>query len=358
MEDKIIQELSRLVAIRSESGREQEILNYLEARLEAIGFIPFRQRVINDRYNLIWAPRLSPKLLISAHVDTVSDFGHPGMYSPRIEGGRLYGRGSVDTKAGIAALIIALELARENGINAADFAVAFTVDEEQEGLGSKVLPEIMQAEGAVVLEPTELTVCTAEAGSIEVRLEITGSAAHGGDFESGENPILRAVSLIDSFRDLSFISGYHPHIGSGGFNLMEIKGGSNALAVPDRCELFVDFRVLPGQDVAEVKSELVCFFGREGVRAEFIDIDPPFEIKEEEPVIRLIKRAYQTALDKPPKLGGIKSWTDAANLVSGGIPSVVFGPGKLAVAHTPSENVELSEVAAAAKVLYQLILEV
>jgi acetylornithine deacetylase/succinyl-diaminopimelate desuccinylase len=358
MEERITEELSRLVAIRSESGYEQGILAYLEERLQALGFPPFRQNVLGDRFNLIWTPHPRPKILLSAHVDTVPTFGHPELYSPRIEKGRLYGRGSVDTKAGIASILIALELAREKGMEAPNCAVAFTVDEEQEGLGSKILPEAVWAEGAVVLEPTELMICPAEAGSIEVRIEIIGTQAHGGNFEAGENPIIKAVSLIQAFEGLSFIQGYHPLVGKGGFNIMEIKGGGNALIVPERCELFMDFRILPGQDVKEVMGELIRLFEREKVKAEFVDVDPPFELKEEEPVVRLMKQAYRRALGEEPRIGGIRSWTDAGYLVSGGIPSVVFGPGELAVAHTPWENVELSEVIAATKVLYHVIEEV
>lgn len=358
MESKVTHELSRLVAIKSESGKEHEVLTYLEHRLESLGFLPFRQKVVEDRYNLIWTPHSHPKVLFSAHVDTVPDFGHPDLYFPRIEEGRLYGRGSVDTKAGIAAIILALEIARERGIKVNDCAVAFTVDEEQEGLGSKVLPEAIRADGAIVFEPTELMVCTAEAGSIEVRIEIIGTQAHGGDFEAGDNSIIKAISLIEAFKDLSFIKGYHPLIGRGGFNIMEIKGGGNALLVPQRCELSVDLRILPGQDVEGAKEELTRLFEREGVNVEFVDLDPPFELKKDEPIVRLIERAYEKALGEEPSIAGIKSWTDAGHLVSSGIPSVVFGPGKLAVAHTPWEHVELNEVVAATKVIYHIIEEV
>jgi acetylornithine deacetylase/succinyl-diaminopimelate desuccinylase len=358
VEERIKEELSRLVSIRSYSGQEQEIVSYLETRLKGLGLPTYRQRVIGDRFNLISALHPSPKILFSAHVDTVPDFGHPDPYSPRIEGGCLYGRGSVDTKAGIAALLIALEIARGKGMKTDDIAVAFTVDEEQEGLGSKVLPEAIQAEGAVVFEPTELVICHAEAGSIEVRIEITGIPAHGGDFESGDNPIMKAISLIEAFRDLDFIKGYHPLIGEGGFNIMEIKGGGNALIVPHRCELFVDFRVLPGQNVEDAKKELIRLFEKNGARSEFVDIDPPFELGIDERVVQIVKRAYRRALGEEPRFGAIKSWTDAGNLVSGGIPSVVFGPGRLAVAHTPYEHVELNEVVAATKVLYHVIEEI
>ena len=355
MEKKVGEELYRLVAIRSESGQEQEILAYLEHRLQAIGFTPFRQKVLDNRYNLIWTAGPYPKVLFSAHVDTVPAFGHPELYSPKIQDGQLYGRGSVDTKAGIAALILALETAHESGIKVNDCAFALTVDEEQEGLGSKLLPEVIKAEGAIVFEPTELIICPIEAGSIEVRIELTGTPAHGGDFESGDNPIMNAISLVDSFKGLSFVKDYHPLIGEGGFNIMEIRGGGNALIVPHKCELFVDFRVLPGRDVEDAKRELIQLLDKNRASWQLVDIDPPFELEKDEPIVRVVEQSYKKALGKSPEFGAIKSWTDAGNLVSGGIPSVVFGPGKLAVAHTPYEHVDLNEVVAMTKVLFEII---
>lgn len=357
MEEKAQKELFRLVAIQSESGQEQAILAYLEARLEALGLSPVRQTVNGDRFNLIWTPSSRPQLLLTAHVDTVPAFDHPDRHCPRIEGGRLYGRGSADAKAGIAAILLALEQACVKGLQDAPFAVAFTVDEEQEGLGSKVLPEVVRAEGAVVLEPTELMICPAEAGSLEVRLEIAGLAAHGSAFEAGKNPILQAASLIEAFKQLSFVKGSHPLIGKGGFNIMEVKGGLPALLVPEQCELFVDFRILPGQDLEAAKAELLELLRGERVKAEFIDVSPPFELHGDEPIVQLMKRASHKALGEAPQIGGMKSWTDAEHLYASGIPSVVFGPGKLALAHTRWEHVELNEVVKAASVLYHAIEE-
>ncbi|MFN3476183.1 MAG: M20 family metallopeptidase [Candidatus Methylomirabilales bacterium] len=355
MEERAQKELARLVAIRSESGQEQAILAYLEARLEALGLSPVRQTVDGDRFNLIWTESPRPKLLLSAHVDTIPAFDHPDRYGPRLEGGRLYGRGSADAKAGIAAILLALELTLEKGLKDPSFAVAFTVDEEREGLGSKVLPEVVRAEGAVVLEPTELMLCPAEAGSLEVRLTIEGAPAHGSAFEAGKNPILQAASLIEAFKRLSFVKGSHPLIGEGGFNIMEVKGGLPALLVPERCELFVDFRILPGQDPEAAKAELLQLFTQEAVKAEFLDVSPPFELHEDEPILQLMKQAFHKALGEAPRIGGMKSWTDAEHLYASGIPSVVFGPGRLALAHTPWEHVELKEVVKAARVLHHAI---
>ncbi|MDR5709086.1 MAG: M20/M25/M40 family metallo-hydrolase [Armatimonadota bacterium] len=344
-------ELLRLVSIPSPTGREQALLAYLEARLESLGLRPFRQPVEGDRDNLIWKGAERPRLLLTAHADTIPIEEPPDR--PRVEAGCVWGRGSVDVKAGIAAILLALERTPE--IRELPVAVAFTVDEEQGGLGSKVLPEAVQAEAAIVLEPTELRICPVEAGSLEVRIELSGIPAHGGEFEAGRNAILQAAELLRAFEAMAFVRAEHPLVGHGGFNVMEIRGGKLALVVPDRCTLSVDFRILPGQDLEAVKQEVLRVVAEHGGNAEVLDESPPFELSEDAPVLSLLREAYEQALGRPAEIGAIRSWTDAENLISAGIPSVVFGPGRLAVAHTASEHVELRQVAEAARVLTQAV---
>jgi len=344
-------ELLRLVSIPSPTGREQALLAYLEARLESLGLVPFWQPVEENRANLIWRGADPPKLLLTAHADTVPVDDPPDR--PRVEAGCVWGWGSADVKAGIAAILLALEEIPE--IRELPVAVAFTVDEEQGGLGSKVLPEAVRAEAAVVLEPTELRICPAQAGSLEVRIELAGIPSHGGEFEAGRNAILRATELLRAFETMEFVRAEHPLAGRGGFNVMEIRGGQLALLVPDRCTLSVDFRVLPGQEMEAVRQEVLRVVEAHGGNAEILDESPPFELPEDAPVLCLLREAYEQALGRPAEVGAIRSWTDAENLVSAGIPAVVFGPGRLAVAHTAFEHVEVRQVAEAARVLSRAI---
>lgn len=313
-----------------------------------MGLRPFRQPVEADRANLIWTGSDRPRLLVTAHADTVPTWDQPGVDRPRVEGGRVWGRGSVDVKAGIAAILLALEACRDL---LSPLAVAFTVDEEQRGLGSKVLPEAVRPEAAIVLEPTELRVCPVEAGSLEVRIEVAGAAAHGGALEEGRNAVHRAADLIRAFSTLPFVDAHHPLVGRGGFNVMEIRGGRPALLVPDRCTLVVDFRILPGQDLEAAKQALEGLVRAYDAVMEVVDESPAFELPEDEPVVVLLCRAYEEALGRRAPIGAVRSWTDAENLVAAGIPSVVFGPGKLHVAHTASEHVAVAEVADAVRVL-------
>jgi acetylornithine deacetylase/succinyl-diaminopimelate desuccinylase-like protein len=132
---------------------------------------------------------------------------------------------------------------------------------------------------------------------------------------------------------------------------MEVRGGRPILLVPDRCELTVDFRILPGQDIAAAEEELRALLAQEGATLEVVDASPPYSLRGTEAVVELMREAYQEVLRREALLGGMKSWTDAQHLVAAGIPAVVFGPGDLAVSHTAWENVPVEEVVQAARVL-------
>ena len=352
-EERARRELLRLVAIASESGREAGILAYLEARLEALGLAPlWRQPVEGAGANLVWSPHPRPRLLLTAHADTVPTWGHPELERPRAEDGRVFGRGSADVKGGIAALLLALEAAAQDGrLDRAPLAVAFTVDEEEGGRGASALPHAVRAEAAVVLEPTDLAVCPAQAGFLEARVVVTGVTAHGSELEAGRNAIHEAAALMVAFRDLSFVRAAHPRVGLGGYNVREVRGGRDALVIPDRCELRVDFRILPDQDPEAAAEELRTLAARHGATVAVTDSAPAFALGEDAPVVALMRAAYRAALGRPAPLAGMKSWTDAEELHAAGIPSVVFGPGRLAVAHTPGEHVEVRAVVDAARVL-------
>ncbi|MDR5695384.1 MAG: M20/M25/M40 family metallo-hydrolase [Armatimonadota bacterium] len=350
-EQKAQAELLRLLAIPSETGHEQAIIAYLESRLEALGLQTFRQKVAEGRENLIWTSHPHPKLLITAHVDTVPLKEQQGLVQQRVEDGYVFGKGSADVKGGIAALLLALESMAGQGLETASIAVAFTVDEEQGGAGSRVLPEAIQAEGAVVLEPTGLALCTAQAGSLEVRITLMGRSAHGSAFEAGENAIHKAAALIEKFRSLRFVQATHFLVGSGGFNVMEIRGGQHLLVVPDRCELYVDFRILPGQDIALAEQEVRTLLSQEEAALEVLDVSPPYALRGTEMIVELLQEACKEVLGREAPFRGMPSWTDAQHLYSAGIPAVIFGPGDLAVSHTPWEHVSLEEVVQAARVL-------
>lgn len=347
------EELKKLLAIRSVSGREMEILAYLEERCRGMGFSTRRQQVAGLRYNLLANPLPAPDLIIAAHVDTVPEVINGVRCRHEVTGERIYGRGAVDVKGGIAALLTAMEKTgprQDTGVT-----IAFTVDEEEEGRGSERLATLGGRQ-AVVIEPTELRLCTAQSGSVLLHLRVFGRAAHGGEFESGENAIFKAFKLLKKIDNLEILQECHPLTGPGGYNLQMIRAGSEAMVVPGCCEMYLDFRVHPGREAAEIQSAVERVIKESGAaEGIWLDVCNSCEVEETEPVVALVQRCYREALGEEARLGGIRSWTDAGNLYSAGIKPVVFGPGKLSICHTGEEYIELEELVKAAKVFEQLL---
>lgn len=346
-------ELETLLNIPSETGTEYEILRYLEDRFRFMGLDVERQPVLQDRYNLLVNHR-PDSLLITAHVDTVPEVIEGQRCVRSRDGDLVFGRGAVDVKGSIAATIAAVEQFLEEDIQEApSFSLAFTVDEERGGKGAEILAASLESKAAVVLEPTDLQLGIAQAGSMESLVTVYGSPAHGGEFGMGENAIRRALKFLEEMETLPFLLESDEFVGPAGFNLQWLRGGQkNALVVPLKCEAVVDFRILPHQDVNELRLVLEQFaerFGRAEVK--YLDISPSFSISEDDPVVHLFREAGQAAVGNDIPLAGIRSWTDAQPLYSAGVTPVIFGPGSLSVAHTPYEVIDLKDVVTASRIL-------
>lgn len=358
METLAREELLRLVNIPSPSGAEERLLSYLEERFCGLGLETTRLPVPGSSYDLLVNPLPVPRLLIDIHVDTVPDLIEGRDCPVRVEGDLVYGRGSADAKGSVAAAILAVEMLREKGISLRDLplTLAFTVDEEGDAQGSEVLADSLAPLEAVVMEPTNLTVAVAEAGSLVVEVLVNGTRAHGSCLGAGESAIDKTLALLARIQSLPFMQEVHPLLGSAGFNIRYLCGGSENLAIAGLCRALVDFRVLPGQDIEAIKRELEGTLVTSGTHYRVVEISPPYELPEEEPVVRRLQKACRKALGQESRTGGMQSWTDAENLFSRGIPAVVFGPGRLEVAHTPDERISIAEIVAAAKVLVELAL--
>jgi len=354
--ENLREELLRLLEIPSESGSEETVLQYLEKRLQFLELPMLRQEVAPAGSNLVLNPLPEPQLLLDAHVDTVPSCIEGKKCELRTEGKLVFGRGAADVKGGTAALIIALEKLKraKKDLSKWPVTIVFTIDEEQGGTGSAAAAAHFRPTEVIALEPTNLTICPVEAGSLTVKILVTGTPAHGSEMEAGDNAITKAFTVLKKLKKLPIFDQEHPLLGKSGFNIQKICGGSTELVVPQKCELIVDFRVLPEQDIEEVKKTLHTFFDKEEVKWEIIDTSPPFAVSHDLRVIKKLQKGAKTALGRPLELGGFKSWSDAENFVAAGFPAIVFGPGNLAVAHTPFEHIDLEEVKQATNILYHL----
>lgn len=334
MKEEILNWLRKLISIPSPSGEEGRLGKEIGEFLKKIGFKVEFQEVFPARENVI-GRRGESGLLLCTHLDTIPPFDHPTPYELRIEYDKAIGRGAVDTKGQLASLLVALSH------SSAPCQVALTVDEEKEGRGSAILK--VEAENAIVLEPTDLQIAISQAGALEYELEIRGKSAHSATPEYGENAILKAISLFNELYSLSFMRATHPLFPPPSINLALIEGGVEPTVVPPLCKMQIDIQILPSVNIEEAKKEVEDFFVSRGVSFSLLDIAPPYELKEMPKVGRLLDKFLKKEGRESAPVG-MRSWTDAENLYRKGIPSIVYGAGELGIAHSAREWVRLDDL--------------
>ncbi len=348
--DALLAEAMRLISIPSHEDCTA-VLTYIEQRLPFLAWQ--RQPVakwVNGRqqFNLHALDPARP-FVVNTHVDTVPPLTMRSAFSPRLEGERLYGRGAVDTKGLLAALIVALEaFYHEHG--QVPVSVALTVDEESnEAVGSQALAPLLEPMRAVlVLEPTGGAICTGQVGTLEFTLEAHAQGVyHAARYEETTNPIRLLVQAWMALEDA---------VGRP-LNVFLLEGGWEHYATPSHARLRGEF-VLPHgwhwQDVEERIRQTLDrepFTGR--VLYQRIDQEDPMDFGHHWGTEQLA-RAYQEALGEDPRWDIMPGWTDAANFAHAGKDCVVFGFGDLAVAHSEREYITVADMERTARVLYRL----
>lgn len=309
------------------------------------------QNVLPGRANLI--ARLLPQnkirrtILLAPHLDTVN--ADDSQFIARRKNGRLHGRGACDTKGSLAAMLAALCELAESKNRPAETEIVFAglIDEEQAQAGSRALVKSkLKADLAIVGEPTRLQVVTAHKGSLWLELETHGVAAHGATPHFGKNAIHEAARIVDWLQTdyaAQLKRRKHPLLGQPTVSVGMICGGVQPNIVPDRCIVTIDRRTLPGETDAGVRREIQKFLRSKNLSASIGDkkLAPaiPMETNSKLPLVQqFMKCAGQT------KPAGVHFFCDAAVLSAGGIPSVVFGPGDVAQAHTVNEWISIAEL--------------
>jgi acetylornithine deacetylase len=290
--------------------------------------------------------------MLCAHLDTVGVAGMHDPFSPRIEGTRMYGRGSYDMKGGLAAAMIAGANAAERGF-AGDVVVAAVADEECASVGIQSVLESWKADACVLSEPTGLDVCIAHRGFVWFELRVHGRAAHGSQPSLGVDSIAAAGHALVGITELEeqLKKRTHSLLGRGSVHASMIQGGQELSSYPELCVVGVERRTLPGASVEDEIEALVDRIpGDVAVDAEVLLVRPPFEINADAEIVALVSRVAASARDAEPAIVGHPAWMDAAFLSEAGIPTVVFGP-RGAGAHALEEWVEIGDVALVADVL-------
>ncbi|MEX2528130.1 MAG: M20/M25/M40 family metallo-hydrolase [Gemmatimonadota bacterium] len=355
--------------LESDGSGEEDAARLAAGWLESWGLDTAVSEVAPGRWNVL--ARLgsgSPRLLLNGHLDTV---GVEGMtipsFLPETREGRIYGRGACDMKGGVASLLSAVaHLARswEDGALDGEVIVALTADEEYASVGMQSLVDSgLQADFAVVCEPTSLAVMPAHKGFLWLDFLTHGKAAHGSRPDQGVDAIMHMGRVLKGLEDMDRGFGSlnpHPLLGRPSLHAGIIQGGSALSVYPAQCKLQVERRTLPGKEMDGVVGEFQAFLRQLLEGNPELDVSmhpglfrPGTEVDlEHEGITALLACCGDVGLE--PSVEGMSAWADAALLNQAGTPSICFGPGSLARAHGAVEWVEVEELEACAKILERL----
>jgi acetylornithine deacetylase len=335
-----------------------ELARFVAGWLEAQALDVALEEVASGRANVVARARGSGggrTLLLNAHLDTVGLGGMADGLRPRIEDGRLYGRGAYDMKASLAALMLAVAEAQRLEL-AGDVVLAAVADEEAGSIGTEAIARTVRADGAIVAEPTDLKLALAHKGFAWFELETTGRAAHGSRYDLGVDAIAlmgHVLVALDELDERLRADGTpHPLLGGPSLHASLIEGGRELSTYPDRCVLTIERRLLPDEPIEAVEEQIRAAASGVDAQVRLLFSREPLETSRAEPIVEAVLSAGEAVLGHAPEIVGVPFWTDAGLLAAAGIPSVVIGP-RGEGAHADVEWVDLDSVAQ----LYELVLE-
>jgi acetylornithine deacetylase/succinyl-diaminopimelate desuccinylase-like protein len=344
---------------------EERVADFVAVMAARAGLEIEFQKVLPGRVNLIAhlrpMRRATKTILLAPHLDTVP-VADESQFVPRKEGDRLYGRGACDTKGSVATMLSAVIAVANSKKRPRETEIIFAglVDEENGQAGSRALARSqLKADLAIVGEPTSHRIVTAHKGNIWLQLETHGRSAHGSRPELGRNAVHAMARIVDAL-ETEYAATLrqrqrHPLLGHGTINVGTIRGGTQPNIVPDSCVITIDRRTLPGETETRVKREIQSFLAGKKLRATFSGTGRQWPCSPMETNTRLpLVRQFLRSIGQRKPLG-VNYFCDAAILAEGGIPSVVFGPGDIAQAHTPDEWISLRSLERATEMLVRFL---
>jgi succinyl-diaminopimelate desuccinylase len=287
-----------------------------------------------------------------------------------VRDGALYGRGSADAKGPLAAMACAaIELAGEADAGAGDGAalrgeIVFSAVSQEEGdsMGARHLVPALAAAGllpdaVIVGEPTGMRLLTAHKGSVRPVIEVVGVSAHAANPTAGVNAVTAAATVITLLeRYAAGLDAHgHPLLGTPTCTPVLIEGGEAPNAVPERCRITLDRRLLPGETQESVLAEVGAVldeFNKDpdangGASASVVACAPstggPSETPQDHPFVALC-RAALAAEGADDTLGGLTVNCDMTHFRAAGVPALVCGPGRLEVMHAVDEHIVIDEL--------------
>jgi acetylornithine deacetylase len=335
--------------------------------LENWGFSVEIDEIAPNRSNVVarLGPSDAPALMLNGHLDVVGVEGmvHPP-FAADVRDNRIYGRGSADMKGGVAAMCAAAVLGYSPKAKR-QILITAVVDEEYESLGMRaLLASGVRADAAIITEPTRLAICPAHRGFVWFEVGFTGRAAHGSRYDIGIDAIMHAglfLTELDELEKKRDAGPLHRLLGRGSLHASTIQGGVGLTTYPEKCDLRVERRTLPGESPEMAMAEITDAVARVrskrpdlDARVTFIKAQLPSDVPGDSPIVMRLRTALERE-GMPVKIEGLSAWTDAALLNEAGIPAICFGPGDIALAHAAEEFVSVDEIERATRVLTRVV---
>ncbi|WP_291632670.1 M20 family metallopeptidase [Clostridium sp.] len=378
--DEIISIAKQLVSMESHKNyelKESEVAIWIKNYLEKEGIESSIEDVEKNRpnvYGQLRGENEGIELMLTGHTDTVLGFNmdYPP-FQPFIKDGKLYGRGSVDMKGGITAMLAAMvAVKRSNAVLSHGVMFAGVIDEEERSKGTEYLiKKNVKAKMAIIGEPTQLKVCTAHKGMEWIEVTFKGRSAHASRPHEGINAIYAATEFIKMVKDelQPKIESYKFDIlGNGSINVGVIQGGDEPNIVCDQCSLKIDRRWLPNETMESLYDEITK------VAQKAIDIvggtfeirrmseytsalgNSPHHIQHNHPLVQQAIKSVTEVTGKPQEPCAFPAWSDAALLSTHmGTECIILGPGNINQAHSNDEFCEIDQIIQATYIYMDII---
>ena len=364
--DQLVDFTSRIVATPSLSGEEGDVAAIVVAEMKSLNY---DEVWTDDVGNIIGKINGSggPTVMLNGHMDVVDPGPAEGWpqpaYSGKVLGDQLWGRGSVDMKGPVAAMIYgAAQFKQLNVRPAGDVLMTVAVMEEIAGLGSQFLATHTSADVAIVGEPSRNELRLGHRGRIELQVKFSGRSAHASAPDLAVNPHFAAAKFLQRLANLSLQSD--PVLGAATIApTLYLTDQQSANVIPSEVTIYLDWRNVPAETpelaiktlealieptadgasatVSVTKQPRRCYTG---VTHDFASIFPPFATDPNSSLAEAAQQVIEASTGKPANPDVWQFATDGGHLALAGIPIVGFGPGDDRLAHTNQERISIEEL--------------
>ncbi len=371
-EREMVRFLRDLIAIPAESSQERPVIECIRQEMEKAGFDEIRVDPMGNILGRVGSGK--HVIMMDSHTDTVGVGDRREWawdpYQGKVENGYIYGRGTCDQRAGMASMVYGTRLIKDLDL-AGDYTlwvVGSVQEEDCDGLAwiyilreDRITPELV-----VITEPSSLTVCRGQRGRMEIEIQVPGRSCHASAPERGDNPIYKMVALVAEVEQLNARLQHDPFLGKGTVAVTEIRSVSPSLcAVPAACSIHLDrrltagetresalaeIRALPTAEGAEVVVPRYALPSYTGLVYPMDKYFPTWVLEESHPAIRAAVATGEWLTGGAPT---VDKWTFSTNGVGSmgtcGVPTIGYGPGDEADAHSVNERVAIEHLVKAAQ---------